>query len=239
MTEPRKLVSGLFLLFLIAFASPAVAHKVVISAYAEGSIIEGEIGFSNGDVAADTLVEIFDDAGSKIGETTTDEDGIFQYNPTARMPLNFKANLGAGHIATYHMEVDELPGDIGGDAGAKAATAELDAVMAELRQETPSQAAAATSGIDPEALQKLIAAEVHAQLEAFKPEVASALRNEVKPLRKLLSDYMEKNDMQAILGGVGYICGLFGIGFYVAARKERAKLARSEKDSARSEKDIA
>ena len=48
--------------------------------------------------------------------------------------------------------------------------------------------------------------------------IAEAVRDEVKPLRREIAAYKEKNDLQAVLGGIGYIVGLFGIGFYLAAR---------------------
>ena len=62
---------------------------------------------------------------------------------------------------------------------------------------------------------------------ALTPEqlnlVADTVRREVKPLRQVISAYTEKNDLQSILGGLGYIIGLFGIGYYVAARQKLKK----------------
>ncbi|WP_319568888.1 cobalt ABC transporter permease [Cohaesibacter marisflavi] len=231
MIRLKQMATAGLLLLVCAFASPALAHKVIMSAYADGEAIEGELGFSNGDMSSDTTVEVFADDGAKLGETKTDEDGIFRYTPTVKVPLTFKANLGAGHIGTYHMAVDELPDAIGGDAKESEAIAEVSAVLEEISEGTDGDAAA-TAGLSPEALQKLIAAEVRQQLETFKPEFAKAVRNETKPLRKVISEYTEKNDMQAILGGIGYICGLFGIGFYVAARGERKKLSATAKETA-------
>ena len=229
----KKLAASCLLLFICAFAFPASAHKVVISAYADGGIIEGEIGFSNGDVASNAVVEVFDDAGNKIGETKTDEDGVFHYTPTEKAALNFKSNLGAGHIANYHMETDELPDNIGGNDAEKVAAAEVDDILANIEESTDGAGASnAAVGISPEALQKLIAAQVHEQLEAFKPEVQAAVWQKIKPLRKVMAEYMEKNDMQAILGGLGYICGLAGVGFYVAARMERKKQLGTPKENA-------
>ncbi|WP_321449749.1 cobalt ABC transporter permease [uncultured Cohaesibacter sp.] len=231
MTRLKQIATAGLLLLVCAFASPALAHKVIMSAYAEGAVIEGELGFSNGDMSTNTTVEVFDDEGTKLGETKTDEDGIFQYKPTVKVPLTFKANLGAGHIGTFHMAADELPDSIGGDAKENEALAEVSAVLEEISTGADGDVAV-TAGLGPEALQKLIAAEVHEQLEAFKPEFSKAVRNETKPLRKVISEYTEKNDMQAILGGIGYICGLFGIGFYVAARGERKKLSATAKETA-------
>ena len=201
---------------------PAHAHKVVVSAYADGTYIEGEIGFSSGDMAANTVVEVFDDAGNKVGETKTDEDGIFQFTPTKATPLTFKANLGQGHIATYRMEVDELPEIFSADQmkAAEEEKAKQAALIKEAEAETSKSGGAA---IDPALLQAMISEGVKIELKAFKSEIASAVRKEVKPLYKEVAAYKEKNDMQSILGGIGYIFGLFGVGFYVAARRNRTK----------------
>nr|WP_321457545.1 cobalt ABC transporter permease [uncultured Cohaesibacter sp.] len=232
MNKLVKVLASFLLLFACTFAIPASAHKVVVSAYADGNDVEGEIGFSNGDMAVKTEVEVYDDAGTLLGKTMTDEDGIFRYTPTKKEPITFRANLGAGHIATYRLGVDELPDSIGGDAVASEAAAEVENVVEQLKVKSDGAPDPAAVGLDPAALQKLIAAEVHEQLEAFKPDLQDAMWQKVKPLRKVLFEYMEKNDMQAILGGIGYICGLFGIGFYVAARKDRKRLKElSEKNA--------
>ena len=52
--------------------------------------------------------------------------------------------------------------------------------------------------------------------------IAEAVRDEIRPLRREIAAYKEKNDLQTILGGLGYILGLFGLGFYIAARRKMA-----------------
>jgi nickel transport protein len=58
--------------------------------------------------------------------------------------------------------------------------------------------------------------------DAEKSAIAEAVRNEVRPLRREIAAYREHNDFQTILGGLGYIFGLFGLGFYIAARRKLA-----------------
>ena len=229
-----KLAASILLLLVWALASPASAHKVVLDVYADGDAVEGEIGFSSGDMAAGIVIEVFDDAGNKLGEATSDEDGIFRYKPTAKIPLVFRANLGAGHVASYEMGVDELPDGVGGDVKAEAASSEVSELLQDMTKEKAAKPSSDSEvvGLAPAALQKLIGAEVRAQLEAFKPEMTEALGKTTKPLRKVVADYMEKNDLQSILGGLGYILGLFGIGFYVAARRESKKAASARKETA-------
>lgn len=192
----RKLILSSIVIGSLCAASPALAHKVIASAYSEGDSIEGEIGFSNGDMAADTLVEVFDDTGRKLGEVMTDADGFFSYTPTEKIIHIFRANLGAGHVAEYQMEIGELPDSLS-DGPSVISTAEAAPV-------TPT------------------AADV-TEVAGLKALVEEAVRKEVKPLRREIAAYKEKNDMQGILGGVGYIIGIFGVGFYLAARRQVKK----------------
>jgi hypothetical protein len=152
--------------------------------YASGAVVEGELGFSDGTMAQDTVIEVLDAKGAKIGETKTNTDGVFTFKPTAKAPLTFRANLGAGHVGTAEIAADDLPPI--GDAA-------------------PAPTSEGMSGVDLAQITKVIGEQV---------------RREVKPLRQEIFDYKEKNDAQTILGGLGYIIGLFGIGFYVAGRRK-------------------
>lgn len=204
----RRLALLLAALLLIS-PGPALAHKVIASVFASGDVIEGEIGFSNGDMAPDALVEVFDDAGNKLGETRTDADGFFTYKPTKRVPLVFRSNLGAGHVAEVKMGLDELP-EIEGAAQANA-TAPPPAVGS-APVDDKAVVAGAVSGLD---------------LAAFQDEqrrmIVKAVQQQVIPLRRDIEAYKEKANLQGVLGGIGYIFGLFGVGYYVAARRKLAK----------------
>lgn len=183
----RRFISALALALVLVAGGQAQAHKVVASAYVEGDVVEGEIGFSNGDVAADALVEVFDDAGAKIGEARTDKDGVFRYKPTRQLAHVFRADLGAGHVAKVRMPADELPGAVG---------------------VTVTESVVAAEGAQP----------VMPASAEQRAMIAEAVREEIKPLRREIAAYKEKNDLQSILGGIGYIIGLFGVGYYLAAR---------------------
>lgn len=182
---------GLALLALIFSTTSANAHKVILAVYQSGDVVEGELGFSNGDMAADTRIEVFDEQGNKLGETTTDADGYFIFSPTANVTHVFRAELGSGHIGEAILTAENLPGAV-----AEVTTTVPDAASVEV---TPSIAQPA--GIDEAAL-------------------AEMLRNELRPLRREIAAYKEKNDLQTILGGIGYIVGLFGFFMYWSAHRK-------------------
>lgn len=196
----RKLIS-LFAVVMTLLATPAYAHKVIASVFPSGDKIEGEIGFSNGDMAVDALVEVFDGAGNKIGETHTDEDGFFTYTPTADVTHVFKSNLGAGHVAEVEME-----------------EADIARIMGKARPgtETPPAGTAKAEIADTSSGNVAVASLTDEEREA----IATAVRDETRSLRREIAAYKEKNDLQTVLGGIGYIAGLFGLGFYIAARRK-------------------
>ena len=60
------ILSAALALALALGAGPAAAHKVIASAYPSGPEIEGEIGFSNGDMAKNATVEVLGPDGTRL-----------------------------------------------------------------------------------------------------------------------------------------------------------------------------
>lgn len=199
---------ALLALFVSGISLPcAWAHKVVAGAYASGDRIEGEIGFSDGEVAKNVLVEVFSEDGKKLGEAHTNDEGVFLFTPTQPVVHVFRADLGAGHVAEVRLEVNELPARL----AAKEETARAEAAATEPARSTgASGTEAARTDVAP------------ALTAAQRELVAEAVRAEIRPLRREIIAYREKNDLQTILGGIGYIVGLFGLWFFLAARRQKA-----------------
>jgi len=194
------MIRPLLLVLCLALAPlQAAAHKVIASVFPDGDRIEGEVGFSDGNMAADQLVEVFDGAGNKLGSVRTGDDGVFTYVPTAPVRHVFRADLGAGHVAEAEMPAEEVAALLG-RADPLAVPAAAPAAQAPT---TPAIPAAALS-------------------EADTAAIAAIMRDEMRPLRREVAAYKEHHDIQTILGGIGYIAGLFGLGFYLAARRRLA-----------------
>ncbi|KIZ47273.1 cobalt ABC transporter permease [Rhodopseudomonas palustris] len=198
-----KTIASVLLALLIACGAcvPALAHKVVAGAYASGDRIEGEIGFSDGSMAKNALVEVLAEDGGKLGETHTAEDGTFVFTPTKRVVHIFHADLGGGHVANIRLEVSDLPATLKASGTDKAPAAAVTSAA--------KTAEAAAGGIS----------------DAQRAALVEAVRNEVKPLRREIIALKEKNDLQSILGGIGYIGGLFGLWFFLAARRQQKRAA--------------
>lgn len=171
---------------------PVYAHNVVGGVYAIGDQIEGEIGFSNGDMAAEgTEIKVSDTQGNLLGEVVTDSEGLFVFTAQQRIDHQFFANLSSGHVLELMLPADELPESLpGGNAVSNADMAQTS---------TPVN----FSG-DQVALQQMI---------------EKAVAKQVKPLRKELAEYKEKASLQDVIGGIGYIFGLCGIGIWWRQRQ--------------------
>ena len=205
----KKTVAALFLaMVLVAAASvSAGAHKIVAGAYAAGDHIEGEISFSDGTMAKNVLVEVLTEDGKKLGETRTGDDGTFVFTPTQPVVHIFHADLGGGHVANVRLGVDELPAGLKAPGG----TAKADGGAGQPVASATTAVAAAPRTADASALSP-----------AQRGIVAETVRNEIRPLRREIIAMKEKNDLQSILGGIGYIVGLFGLLFFLAARRQKA-----------------
>jgi len=189
----------LLALTLAALPLTAMAHNVISSVFPAGSDIEGEIGFSNGDMATGQLVEVFDADGNKLGETMTDEDGFFLFTPTEAVTHVFRADLGAGHVAEMRMPAEEVAAIMG-------IAAPENEAMADAAPAVPVEGGITVASLTDEE----------------RAAIAEVVRTEMRPLRQEITAYKNHNDFQTILGGIGYIVGLFGLGFYLAARRKLA-----------------
>lgn len=182
-------------LALLCAPMPTLAHKVIAGVFPSGDAIEGEIGLSNGTMAVDTEVIVSGPDGAELGRVMTDEDGFFLYTPTEAVDHTFFADLGAGHVAKVFMTAVEV--------------AEIMGVAIEPAKATAPEPSAVTPNVTVASLS-----------DEERLAIAEAVRDEVRPLRREIAAYREHNDLQRILGGIGYIIGLFGVGFYFAARRK-------------------
>jgi len=183
------------MVLLCVLAQPVWAHNVVGGVYALGTEIEGEAGFSNGDMAkAGLTVEVLDALGQVLGTTVTEEEGMFRFQASQRIDHHFRIEMGAGHLLEVSLPADELPESLpGGDPSLVTVSA---AVVT---------GAAVGAGLNATQIQLM---------------VEKAVARQVKPLRKELNAYKEKAGLRDILGGIGYIFGLCGLGIMLRQRKQ-------------------
>ena len=188
-------------LTVFVFVTPASAHKVVAAAYVEGATVEGEVAFSNGDVAANAKIDVFAPDGRQLHGVTADEEGFFVFEATERVDHVIRVDLGAGHVAELTVTADELPATLPGASG----------LVGVARAET-GEGTAASAAVP------IAASADRAELEAL---IAKVVAKQIRPLQKQLLEYENKVRWHDVLGGIGYIIGLTGLAFYFLARRRR------------------
>lgn len=196
----RQGYQGIFLLIAsFMLVLPVQAHNIVSGAYVDGMTVEGEIGFSNGEMASPGVeITITDSNGHSLGTTQTEADGLFSFVASQPVEHIFKANLGAGHVA----EIIVAAGDFSNtntSATTPGTTTTTD------RQQTPGSTST-TSTVSATDIERI---------------VRKAVAQQVKPLQKELRAYKEKMMFRDITGGLGFIFGMFGIAAWLASRKTK------------------
>jgi nickel transport protein len=204
MMRTQLTFSGL-VLAVLSMASGAEAHKLLLSYWFSDGEIVGEVGLSNGTFASQAPIEISDADGQVITTIISGEDGLFRYRPTEVAELRFYTDLGGGHIARFKVTQEEI--ETGGQSGraddnglqSKSLSMDTSGLTLEQRRALP----ASPGGSDQAAIKALI-------------------RQELTPLRREIVALREKSSFQSILGGIGYIVGLFGLAMFWMARKQGA-----------------
>jgi nickel transport protein len=194
-------------LCLILAPAPALAHKLNLFAHADGAMISGRAYFS-GDIAARQIDVIARAAsGREIGRTKTDDEGSFTFPARIRIDYHLTAETADGHAASYVVSAAELPGNLPTDSAAPAKQPPTPAA------EGPSNTAAAESKNEP--------IPAGAQIEA--------LRKQIESMREQIDQTEQRIRFRDIVGGIGYILGLAGVGFYLKARqREVTRITRNQ-----------
>ena len=154
------------------------------------------------------VVEVHDAATGEVLLTgTTDEEGqfVFPIPDRARaekMDLLLALKAGEGHQAEWTVKYDEFGAGSGAAAEAEPATAsEAAAPAASEPVAAPAAAPAATAPADTAAIKAVV-------------------HSELAPVKRMLAEMHDSGPgVTEILGGIGYIFGLFGVAAYMKSRK--------------------
>jgi len=199
-------IFGLLLVFHLVDTSPAAAHKASVFAAVQGKVIAGEAYFRDGSPLRSAQVTVFDPAGAKLGETKTDAQGRFSFEPRCRCDHRVVVDGGEGHAAQYTVRAEELPSGLPkGGASSPTNVAQTPSAV----QNSPAQPGAAvpqdSAGRD---------ADLRGELEASQSQRVQ--------LRGDLAARDDTKRWRDVLGGIGYILGLMGLAFYFLGVRRKA-----------------
>ena len=193
----NKLYLILIFIFLIIIMIniSAFAHKVNIFAYVEREKIYTESYFNDGKKCVDSKIEVFDNQENKLLEGITDEEGTFSFEiPSGDGDLKLVLTASMGHRAEYSISTDEIRGSTG--------------LIKEENKEPASIVSPETSSVDLKEIQSII--------EDTLDEKLKPIMREMIEIKKSQEDKISPAE---IIGGIGYIIGIFGIIAYFLSRK--------------------
>ena len=195
--KPYLILTFIFLIIMM-INIPVFAHKVNVFAYIEGDKVYSESYFNDGKKCVDSKIEVFDNRENKLLEGLTDEEGMFSFDipPEDVIDGDLRIVLIAsmGHRAEYIIRTDEL-GDV----------VEL---IEEKIEEPVSAVSPEVSSFDLKEIQLLIENALDEKLEP--------IMREMREIKKSKTDKISPTE---IIGGIGYIIGIFGIIAYFLSRK--------------------
>jgi nickel transport protein len=193
----RGVTSVIWALGIIAFLtlpSQVWAHKVNVFAWVEGDMVFVEGYYPGGKKAQNSLVEVFNSANAKLLEGRTNQKGEFSFKIPAKEDLRIVLTAGMGHKNDFTITA----GDLG---GAESSSQEPEPEISE------QIAASSSTDVD---------------LGQLKVMIDQALDRKLEPVIKLIRNTRKEGPgVTEIIGGIGYIFGLFGLIMYFKSKKER------------------
>lgn len=193
----------LALLIALLFALPVQAHKLHLFASAEGGKISGFAYFPGGGKYQNGTISVYSGQERHLADLTTTMEGEFTWQASGPGDYLLVITTPDGHASRFTVPV-QTTAAAAPFAGPDRATTSLPA----------DHALSAGNGAGPPS--------------ALPPDLEqllnSAISRQILPLREELTRYQQETRLRDILGGIGYIAGLFGIAAYLLARRERKKL---------------
>jgi nickel transport protein len=184
-------------------ATPALAHRMLVFAYAEGDIIHTESKFvPDTPVRGGQLTVQEPKTGRVLLTGATDAQGKFSFKIPAeaaaqRFDLQIVVDAGMGHRGAWLLKAENYL------AGVQPEPAATPAPAAAPTPATPGTDAA----VDQQLLEDVLNAALERQLAPVKEQLA-----QITVQRTALTD---------IIGGIGYIMGLFGLWAYFLSRRKK------------------
>jgi len=185
-------------LIIIMMDVSIFAHKVNVFAYVEGDKVYTESYFNDGKMCVDSKIKVFDNQGNTLLEGLTDEEGMFSFKIPSEDVIDgdLKVVLTAsmGHRAEYVIPTNELRGITG--------------LIKEKFEEPIPVVSPEISSFNLKEIQLLIEDALDKKLEPVMRE-----------MREIKKSQEDKVSPTEIIGGIGYIIGIFGIVAYFLSRK--------------------
>jgi nickel transport protein len=205
---PAVWIPGVCLILTMgAFTTPALAHRVLIYAYAEGGTIFTESKFVPDTPVRQGKILVMDKKTDQVLLTgKTDDQGKFSFKIPApavaqKMDLNIVVEAAMGHRGAWLLKAASyLPGATPGKAGGPA-------------KPGPSATAPASApGTKAVSLDQ----------QALEAALNKVLERQLAPINEKVTQLtIHRTTLPDIIGGIGYILGLFGLWAYFQSKRKQ------------------
>ena len=195
------LTASVALLCLLLSASPALAHKVNIYAYAEGKKVYVR-AYTQSAPLKNAQITVYAADGAKVLETKTDEAGSCTFDALFRTDYRIELNAGEGHTGYYTLKADELSADL---------------PTYEQWKETPQKERS-----DIPSVSQIVAVDA----KEIEQIVETVVERKIAPLRKMMLEQQEASQRASfdrVIAGVGIIFGAMGVIMYLRSLKHKRR----------------
>ena len=246
MKKLASLCAALLLLALLAAPSPADAHRLNVHAWLEGSQIVVESNFGRNHPARGAQIRVVDsDTGKVLIQGQTSDHGVFSFPVPSVVRdghgLTVEVDAGQGHFNDWKMDASELYAAASLTAGFDQAAidAAKEGQPGQAQQappaapqigayQVPSHDSMAAGGAAPQAAQQAPApasqnlpmpnAPSHEELRGI---IEQAMANQLRSVHQAIAQQDSGGpSLVNVIGGLGWIVGVFGIYLYSRSRRE-------------------
>jgi nickel transport protein len=218
-------MTALLLALFLLSATAAWAHKVSVFAYVDGQNLVIDAFYSKSNKVRQGKISVQNAASGEVYlAATTDENGALSV-PVPPRAIAAKADLrillvaGEGHQNEVLVTAEEFAG-LKAPAQAQPEARPADQAPRPDAKPSATKAAPAVSASGAQAAQQVTQA---SQLDeaALTRIVEQAVDNRMAPVKRLLLESARSGpSVTEIIGGIGYIVGLFGVAAFIAARRK-------------------
>lgn len=197
----------------IAGESVAHAHRANVFAYVEGDHIVAEGYFSKSVKALDCRVVLRTEDGGIIAEGTTDAKGIVRFDMADLKPISapvvVELDAGSGHKAVFTVRQEDFPESVlASSAGKSGNTASEHPPQTPAKQSAPN---GRPSSVDAKEQARILDDVLKRRLEPVIEKLGSLER-------RMLEAQQSGPTVRDIVGGIGWVFGIFGVWAYFRSR---------------------
>jgi nickel transport protein len=217
------------LLCLLALPATAQAHRVNIFAYVDGPNIVADCFYSKSNKVNAGKITVQNAASGEVyQQVTTDAEGNAKF-PVPPKAIADKADLklvlvaGEGHQGEILVRAAEFAA-LATKAAAPPAAAAPKPEQKTAAGKTAKSAQASTASAAVPAAPAALALDEAALSRIVEQAVDKSLESRLAPVKRLLAESVQKGPGPTeIIGGIGYIVGIFGVAAFVASRRKAGK----------------